>query len=65
MENQILEKNYYESFKNIDFINRYKKIMDEHNHSLDNILSRMDKSIIKKTFKEIGYNFKISSPGQF
>src|SRR5690606_33806746 len=39
--------------------------MDTHNHSLEDILSRMDKSIIKKTFREIGYDFKISSPGQF
>ena len=65
MENPKIEKIYYESFKNIDFINKYKKIMDTHNHSLEDILSRMDKSIIKKTFKEIGYDFKISSPGQF
>lgn len=65
MENAKLEKIYYESFRNIDFINRYKKIMDAHNHPLDDILARMEKTIIKNTFKEIGYDFKISSPGQF
>lgn len=65
MDNKIYEDLYYKSFKNIEFIDKYKKVMYEHSHSLDDILSRMDKSIIKSTFKEIGYDFKISSPGQF
>jgi hypothetical protein len=65
MENIFFEDVYYKSFSNIDFINKYKKLMDDHNHSLDDILKRMDKSIIKRIFKEIGYDFKISSPGQF
>ena len=65
MENIFFEDLYYKSFSNIDFTNKYKKLMDNHKHSLDDILKRMDKSIIKKTFKEIGYDFKISSPGQF
>lgn len=65
MENNFFEETYYKSFRNIDFIERYKSIMDSNNLPLDKILTRMDKSIIKKTFKEIGYDFKISSPGQF
>jgi hypothetical protein len=65
MENKELENKYYQSFRNIDFVTKYKKIMDEHNHPLNEILSKMDKPTIAKTFKELGYNFKISSPGQF
>lgn len=65
MENKIYEDLYYKSFTNINFIEKYKNIMSAHNHDIDKMLSRMDKSIIKKTFKEIGYDFKISSPGQF
>ena len=65
MENEIYENLYYKAFNDINFIGRYKDIMNAHNHDLDEILSRMDKLIIKKTFKEIGYDFKISSPGQF
>jgi len=65
MESSKIEKIYYESFKNIDFVNRYKKIMDAHKHPLDFILSKMDKSTVRKIFKEVGYDFKISSPGQF
>lgn len=65
MENKELENKYYQSFRNIDFVIKFKKIMDEHIHPLDDILPRMDKPTIVKTFKEIGYNFKISSPGQF
>lgn len=65
MENKIYEDLYYKSFTNINFIEKYKNIMYAHNHDLDKILPRMDKSIIKKTFKVIGYDFKISSPGQF
>jgi hypothetical protein len=65
MTKNIYEKLYYKAFNEIDFIERYKKIMDNHNHDLDKILSRMDKPIIKRTFKVIGYDFKISSPGQY
>jgi hypothetical protein len=65
MENKELENKYYQSFRKIDFIDKFKKIMDTHNHPLDAILKRMDKPIIKNSFKELGYNFKLSSPGQF
>jgi hypothetical protein len=65
MDHKQFEELYYEAFKNVDFLKRYKEIMDKHNHPLDEILSRMDKSIIKHTFEDLGYDFKLSSPGQF
>ena len=65
MKSSTIEKIYYKSFNNIDFVNKYQTVMNRYNHSINDILSKMDKTIIKKLFKEAGYEFKISSPGQF
>lgn len=54
-----------ESYLSIDFVNRYKKIFTKFNLDLDVILKRMDKKENLKVMKNLGYNFKISSPGQY
>lgn len=54
----------YNSFQNINFINRYKKIYPKYFFETDLIMKRMDKKENLKILKELGYAFKIFTPGQ-
>jgi hypothetical protein len=54
----------YQAFRNIDFINNYKSKFLKYNFSIDDVMTKMDKKENIKILKELGYEFKIFSPGQ-
>lgn len=58
------EQQVYRAFDNINFSERYKTIFKKYN-DFENMMTRMDKSKNIATFKELGYDFKIFSPGQY
>jgi hypothetical protein len=55
----------YNSYQNIDFINRYKSIYPKYFFDIDIIMKKMDKKENLKILKELGYSFKIFTPGQY
>ena len=55
----------YEAYKSIDFIERYKNLFPKYNFDLDTIMSRMNKRENLNVIKELGYKFKIFTPGQY
>ena len=56
----------YKSYKNIDFIKRYKEIYPKFffDRNITDVLTKMDKKENLKIIKELGYTFKIFTPGQ-
>lgn len=54
----------YQAYRNIDFINKLKKISLKYDFPLDNLMKRMDKKENLKILNELGYKFKIFTPGQ-
>lgn len=58
-------KKIHKSYETINFTKRYKQLYSKHNFSLDELLTRMNKKDNLNIFKELGYEFKISSPGQY
>jgi hypothetical protein len=54
----------YQAYKNINFINDYKPTFLKYNFPLDDVMSKMDKKENLKILKELGYSFKIFTPGQ-
>lgn len=54
----------YQAFENIDFANNYKPTFLKYNFPLDDIMKKMDKKENLKILKELGYTFKIFTPGQ-
>ena len=54
----------YQAYRNIDFVNKLKKISLKYDFPLDDLMKRMDKKENLKILKELGYNFKIFTPGQ-
>jgi hypothetical protein len=63
MENEKLIRIIENSFQFIDFVNRYQKIMENHS-DFENRMQKVDKKEILKVLKELGYTFKVFSPGQ-
>jgi hypothetical protein len=55
----------YETYRSIDFINKYKDLFSTYNFDLDTIMSRMNKRENLNVIKELGYKFKIFTPGQY
>lgn len=54
----------YQAYRNIDFINKYRSIYPKYFFDIDSIMKKMDKRENLKILKELGYNFKIFTPGQ-
>lgn len=54
----------YDTYKSIDFINKYKNLFLKFNFDLDSIMSRMNKKENLNVMKELGYDFTIFTPGQ-
>ncbi len=54
----------YQAYRNIDFVNTLKSDMLKYKFSLDEIMSKMDKKENLKILNELGYKFKIFTPGQ-
>lgn len=54
----------YQAYRNINFVNKLKSNTLKYKFSLDEIMSKMDKKENLKILKELGYNFKIFTPGQ-
>ncbi len=56
----------YNSYKNIDFIGRYKKVYPKYffDRKIIDVMTKMDKKENLKILKELGYTFKIFTPGQ-
>jgi hypothetical protein len=54
----------YQAFRNIDFANNYKPTFLKYNFPLDDIMKKMDKKENLKNLKDLGYSFKIFTPGQ-
>lgn len=63
MESEKLIRIIENSFRCIDFTNRYKKTMENHS-DFENRMQKIDKKEILKALKELGYTFKVFSPGQ-
>lgn len=54
---------YYESFRKINFIERYERIREKFK-DFENRMTKLDNKEVKHIFKEQGYKAKIFSPGQ-
>lgn len=54
----------YQAFSNINFTNNYKILFLKYNFSLNDVMTKMDKKENLKILKDLGYNFKIFTPGQ-
>lgn len=54
----------YQAYDRIDFVNRLKNNSLKYDFPLDDIMKKMDKKENLKILKELGYNFKIFTPGQ-
>lgn len=54
----------YQSYRDINFVDRLKKGSLKYDFPSDVIMKRMNKKENLKILKELGYNFKIFSPGQ-
>lgn len=59
-----IEEKVYKAFNNINFPERYKAIFKKYN-DFENMMTRMNKSQNLNVLKELGYDFKIFSPGQY
>jgi hypothetical protein len=55
----------YQTYNSIDFVNRLKNNSLKYDFPLDDIMKKMDKKENLKILKELGYNFKLLSPGQY
>lgn len=55
----------YQAYKNIDFVIKFKSGSLKYKFPLDDIMKRMDKKENLRILKELGYNFKIFTPGQY
>jgi hypothetical protein len=63
MKTEVLLKKIEDSYRSIDFAIRYKKLMNEHN-DFQNRLQKVEKKEVLAVLKNLGYNFKVFSPGQ-
>jgi len=54
----------YETYKQINFVDRYKTIYPKYRFDLGTIMSRMNKKENLNVMKDLGYKFKIFTPGQ-
>jgi phosphoserine phosphatase len=63
MTTEILLEKIENTYRSIDFENRYKKLMAEHN-DFNNRLQKIEKKEILAVLKGLGYSFKVFSPGQ-
>lgn len=54
----------YQAYKNIDFVDRLKAGSLKYKFPLDDIMKKMDKKENLKILNDLGYKFKIFSPGQ-
>lgn len=63
MENDKLLPLIEASYRNINFISRYKELMLRHNN-FESRLLKIDKKEILKILKELGLSFKIFTSGQ-
>ncbi len=54
----------YETYKSIDFLDKYRVIYPQWFLDSDTILKRMNKKENLNVMKELGYEFKIFTPGQ-
>ncbi len=55
----------YQAYKNIGFVNRLKNNSLKYDFPLDDLMKRMDKKENLRILKELGYDFKIFTPGQY
>lgn len=58
-----IKNSYYESFRKINFIERFERIRESFN-DFDNRMTKLDNKEVKRIFNEQGYNVKVFSPGQ-
>jgi len=54
----------YESYRTISFLDIYKNLFPKFNFDLDTIMTKMNKKENLNVMKELGYTFKIFTPGQ-
>jgi len=54
----------YNSYLTIGFVKRYNTLFHRFDLNLDEIMTRMDKKENLKVMSELGYKFKIFTPGQ-
>lgn len=64
-DKEIISKIVYQSYYNIDFINRFKEGSSKFNFPPNSIMKKMDKKKNLDILSQLGYNFKLSSPGQY
>ena len=55
----------YETYRTIDFISKYKAIYPKYYFDIDAKMSRMNKKENLNVMKNLGYKFKIFTPGQY
>jgi hypothetical protein len=55
----------YNSYKNINFIERYSNIFPKYLFEIDSLMKKMDKKENLKILAAFGYVFKILTPGQY
>ncbi len=68
MKNSEIEKVIeliYTSYKNINFVEKYSKIFPKYLFEIDSLMKKMNKNENLKILKELGYMFKIFTPGQY
>ncbi len=63
-EQEKIINSIYDTYKSIDFINKYKNLFPKFNFDLDTLMSRMNKKENLNVMKDLGYTFKIFTPGQ-